>query len=84
MDVLVLHVIKYADVEVDAIPTKENYLIVDSGGDAYGRDLGHGFKTTISIHIPRWCVMYYPVQWDVELETLGLIFLLVHNDGHHE
>ena len=43
LDILVLHVTKCAFVEVDVMSTKENHLIVDSGGTAYGRELGNLF-----------------------------------------
>ena len=66
------------------ISIEEIYLIVDSGCAMYGEELGHGFKPPVSIHIPVWCVAYYPVQWDVEVEILGVLLCLVHNDGRNE
>ena len=64
--------------------TKKYYLIVDRGGAAYVGELGHGFKAPVSIHIPIWCVMDCTVQWDVEVEILGVLLGLVHNYGRHE
>ena len=52
LDILAFHVAKCVVVEVAAMFTKENYFIVDSGGAAYGRELGHIFNKTVSIHIP--------------------------------
>ena len=63
---------------------EEYYLIVDRGGTAYVGELGHGFKLPISIHIPRWCVMDFPVQWNFEVEIFRVLLVLVHNDGWHE
>ena len=63
---------------------EEKYLVVERGGATYFGELGHGFKPPISIHIPRWCVMDRPVQWYVELDILGVLLGLVHNDGRNE
>ena len=63
---------------------KEKYLIFDRVGATYVGELGHVFEQPFSVHIPRWCVVYCTFQWDVEVEILGLILDLVHNDGLHE
>ena len=39
--------------QVAFMSMEENYLIVDSGGAAYGGELDYGFKPTVSIHILR-------------------------------
>ena len=78
MNISVLRVTKCAVIKVDTIYIKEKYLIVDSVGATYGRELGHGFNPTVSINIPLWCLVYYPFQWDVELE------ILVQNYGLNE
>ena len=52
---------------------EEQYIIVDKGGAAYLGELGYGFKRPISIYIPRWCAVDCPLQWDVELEILGVL-----------
>ena len=62
----------------------EKYLVVDRGGATYVGELGRGFKPPISIHIPRWCLMDFPVQWDVEVDISGLLLGLVRNDGWHK
>ena len=62
----------------------KNDLIVDMEGNTYVGKLGRGFKTTVSIHIPIWCVMDCPVQWYFEVEILGVLLCLVHNNGRHE
>ena len=63
MDVF-LHCFSYcAIVEVTAVPIKDQYLIVDRGGAVYIGKLGHGFYTSVSIHITIWWVMEYPVHW---------------------
>ena len=81
MDVLVLHISKYAVVKVYVMFTKANYLIVDSGGAAYSGELVHGFKSPISIHIYVWCVVYYPVQWAVDVGILIVFLFLVNSYG---
>ena len=63
---------------------EEEYLIVDRGGAAYVGELDHGLKPPVSIHVAIWCVMEFPVQWDVVMEILGVILGLVKNDGSHE
>ena len=65
---------KCAVVELAVISTKEKCLIVDRGNVTYVGELGCVFKPPTSIHIPSWCVMEFPVQWDVEVEILGLLF----------
>ena len=40
----ILHITQFMFIGVDVMSTKENYLIVDSGGSAYGGELGRGFK----------------------------------------
>ena len=59
-------------------------MIVDKGGAAYVRELYHGLKPPVSIHVSIWCVMDCPVQWDVVMEILGVLLGLVNNDGRHE
>ena len=66
------------------VSIKEGYPIVDTGGAAYIGELGHGFKPHVSISIARWFVMDFPVQWDVLMETLGVLLGLVNKDGRHE
>ena len=63
---------------------EEEYLIVDMGGTTYVGKLGHGLKPFISIHVARWCVMDFPVKWDVVMEFLGVLLGLVNKDGRHE
>ena len=64
--------------------TKEEYPIVERGGAAYVGELGHGIKPLVSIHVSRWFVMDFLVQWDVVMEILGVLLGLVKNDGRHE
>ena len=66
------------------VSIKEYYLIVDRVGAAYVVELGHGLKSPVSIHVARWCVMDFPVQWDVEMEVLGVLLGLVNNYGRPE
>ena len=66
------------------VSTKEKYLIFERGGTAYVRELGHGLKRPVSIHVAIWCVMDCPVQWDVVMDILGVLLGLVNNDGRHE
>ena len=68
-------------VKLTVMYIEEKYLIVYRVGASYIGYLGHGFKPPVSIHIPIWCVMDYPVQWDVKVEILVLLLGLVHNDG---
>ena len=68
-------------VELDVMSIKENNFIPDSVVTTYSRELGSGFYPAVSIHITVWCIVDYPVQWGVEVEILGLIICLVHNDG---
>ena len=84
MDVSVLHITKCAVIGVDVTSIKENYFIVDSGGAAYGGELGHGFNPPISINITMWCVMEHPVQWYIEVDILGVLLYLVKNYGRHK
>ena len=63
---------------------KENYLIFDREGSTYIGELGRVFKPSVSIHIPRSCVMKFPVQWGVEVKISGLLLFLVHNYRQHE
>ena len=65
------------------VSIKEEYLIVDRIGAVYVGELGHGIKSPFSIHVSRWFVVDCPVQWDVVMEILGLLFGLVNNDGRH-
>ena len=66
------------------VSIEEEYLIVDRGGTAYVGELGHTLKPPVSIHVSRWYVMDTSVQWDVVMEILGLLLVLVNNDGRHE
>ena len=63
---------------------EEEYLIVDRGGAAYVGELGRGLKPLVSIHVDRCFVMDFPVQWDVVMEILGVLLVLVNNYGKHE
>ena len=69
-----------AVIKVAAMSIEENYLVVDRGCAAYFVELGHGFKPPASINISRWCVVYFTVQWYVEVEIFKLLLGLVHND----
>ena len=41
-----------------------------------------GFRNQMKcMGIPGWCVVYYPLQRHVEVDILGLILLLLHNNG---
>ena len=71
-------------IKVAVISIEENYLIVDRGFTTYVGKLGRGFKTAVSIHITRWCVMNFPVQWNVEVKMLRVLFGFVQNDGWPE
>ena len=73
MNILALHVTKCVIIKVAVMSIKENDFVVDSGGATYGGELGHEFKTLVSIYIPRWFVMYYPIQYSVELKILGVL-----------
>ena len=66
------------------VSIEEEYLIVDRGGTVYAGELCHGLKPPVSIHVSRWCVMDCPVQWGVVMEILGVLLVLVNNDGRHE
>ena len=63
---------------------KEDYLIVESRGAAYVGELSHGLKPPISIHVARWCVMEFPVQWGVVMEILVVLIGFANNDGRHK
>ena len=65
------------------VSIKEEYPIVDRGGTTYVGELGHVLKPPVSIHVARWCVMDYPVQWGVVMDILGLLLGLVNNYGRH-
>ena len=84
LDVLVLHMYECVVINVSGMAIKENYLIVDRGGAASVGELGHGFEKPICINIPRWCVLDCLVQWNVEVEILGLLLGLVHSSGLNE
>ena len=64
--------------------TKEDYIIVDRGGTASVGELFHGLKPPVSLHVSRWFVVEFTVQWDSVMEILGLLLVLVNNDGRHE
>ena len=53
-----------------ALSIEEKDMIVDRGCVTYVGELGRGFKQPISIHISRWCVIDYLVEWDVEVDML--------------
>ena len=63
---------------------KEQYLIIDRVDNTYIGGLANLFQPSISTHITRWCVLDYPVQWDIIMEILGLLISWVKNDGWHE
>ena len=69
---------------MNIVSIEEEYLIVDRGGTLYDGELGHGLKPHVSIHVSRWCVMEFSVQWDVVMDILGVFLGLVKNDGGHE
>ena len=81
---MILHVTKVTVIEVDVLSVEENYFIVDSEGAAYSGDYSHGFNAPLYIHIHGWCVVDYPVQWYVEVETLVVLLCLVVNNGRHD
>ena len=66
------------------VSIEKEYLIFDRGDNAYVGELGHGIKPPVSIHVAKWCVMYFPVQLDVVIEILGVLLGLVNNNGRHE
>ena len=70
---LVLQVIKGTTIKVAIMSIKENYFIVDRGGSVDSGEFGNGFKPPISIHLPGWCVMDYPIYWDSEVQILELL-----------
>ena len=51
------------------VSVEEECLIVDRGGAEYVGEFGHGIKPPVSIHVARWCVMDFPVQWDVVMDV---------------
>ena len=63
---------------------EENYLIADSKSVAYSGEIDHDFKPSVSIHLPGWIVVNYPVQCNVEMDILGVLLCLVHIYGWHE
>ena len=63
---------------------EEDYLIVYRGGATCVGELGHGLKPPISINLSIWCVMEFPIQWDVVMEILGVLLGLVKNYERHE
>ena len=84
MDFLFLRIPKCAVIEVTVMSTEEDYFFVYSGVTSYGGELGNGFKPPLFIHIAKWFVLEYPVQWDVEVEIFRILFFLVDNDGRNE
>ena len=66
------------------VSIEAEYLIVDRIGAVYVGELGHEIKSPVSIHVYIWCVVDCPVQWDVVMEILRLLFGLVNNNGMHE
>ena len=71
-------------IKVAFVTIKENYLDIDRLGATDFGKLGHVFKPSVSIHIPRLCVMDCTVQWNFKLDIFGVLLGLVHNDGWHE
>ena len=63
---------------------EEDYLSVDRGDATYVGEFGHRLNPPVSIHISIWCVMEFPVQWDVVIDILGLFLGLVNNEGRNE
>ena len=84
LDFLFLRIPKCAVIEVTVMSTEEDYFFVYSGVTSYGGELGNGFKPPLFIHIAKWFVLEYPVQWDFEVDILGVLFCLVQNDGQTE
>ena len=84
LDVFAHLLSKCAVVEVTAVSIKEKYLVVYKVGAAYVGKLGHGFYTPVSIHIPIWCVIDFPVQWYIIVQILVVVLGLVQNYGWHE
>ena len=66
------------------VSIKKEYIIVDRGGAAYVVELCCGIKPPVSIHVSRWFVMDFLVQWDVVMEILGVLLGLANNEGRHE
>ena len=66
------------------VSIEEEYIIVDRGVATYVGELGHGLNPPISIHVDRWCVMDFPVQWEVVMDILGVLLGLVNNYGRHD
>ena len=66
------------------VSIEEEYLIVDRGGAASVGELGYGIKLSVSIHVSIWCVLDCLVQWDAVVDILGVLLVLVNNDGRHE
>ena len=79
-----LHMYQYVVIKVTIISIKEKYMIVDRGGAAYLRSLGRGFNPPVSIHIPIWCVIEFPVQCVVGVKIFRVLLGLVHNFGWNE
>ena len=84
MDVFAPGLYQYKVFEVTFLSIKEKYLIFERGENAYFGELGHVFKPLVSIHIPKWFVMDYPFQFNVEVNIFGLLPGLVHNDEWNE
>ena len=68
---------------MDIMSTKEK-LVVDRVGAAYSEELYHGCMPSVSIHMPGWCELEFPVQWYVEVKIFGVILCLVDNYGQRE
>ena len=52
-------------------------MIFDRVGAAYIGELGRGLKLYVSINVAIWYVMDCPVQWDVVMDILGVLLVLV-------
>ena len=63
---------------------EENYLIFDSGCAAYTGEFISIFNLLVSIFIPVWFVVDYPVQWYFEVDICLVILFMVDSDGRHE
>ena len=63
--------------EVTIISIEEKNMIFDRVGAAYIGELGRGLKLYVSINVAIWYVMDCPVQWDVVMDILGVLLVLV-------
>ena len=63
------------------ISIEEYYYIVDRGCTKYFEELVNGFKASLSIHIPIYSVMDFPIQCNIEVGAFGVFLGLVQNYG---